>query len=76
MKTSRKSYLDLLQKLQFDPNDTSDSALCSSDGTLRNILELIWNEPVEFNIRLDHGLLVKMFESGLLDTITYLLIYM
>ena len=24
--------------------------------TLRNILELICNEPVEFNFRLDHGL--------------------
>ena len=26
------------------------------DGTLRNILELICNEPVEYNLRLDHGL--------------------
>ena len=57
MKTLRKSYLDLLRKLQFlDTNDTSDSALCGSHGTLRNILELIYNEPVEFNLRLDHGL--------------------
>ena len=56
MKSLRKSYLDLLRKLQFDTNDTSDSALCGSHGTLRNILELICNEPVEFNLRLDHGL--------------------
>ena len=34
-----------------------DSAICGSNGTLRNILELICNEPVEFNfLRLDHGL--------------------
>ena len=52
-KTSRNSYLDLLHKLQLDSND---SALCGSKGTLRNILELICNEPVEFNLRLDHGL--------------------
>ena len=51
--TLRKSYLDLLCKLQLDSND---SALCSSNGNLRNILELICNEPVEFNLRLDHGL--------------------
>ena len=36
--------------------DTSNSALCGPHGTLRNILELIFNEPVEFNFRLDHGL--------------------
>ena len=56
LKTLRKSYLDLLHKLQFDTKDTSDSALCSSYSTLRNILELIWNEPAKFNLRLDHGL--------------------
>ena len=28
-----------------------DSALCGSRGTLRNILELICNEPVEFNLK-------------------------
>ena len=55
-KTLRKSYLDLLRKLQFDTNDTTDSALCGSHGTLRNILELICNEPVDFNLRLYHGL--------------------
>ena len=55
-KTSRKSYLDLLRKLQFDTNDKSDSALCGSHGTLRTILELICNAPAEFNLRLDHGL--------------------
>ena len=54
LKTLRISYLDLLlRKLQFD---TNDSALCGSNGTLRNILELICNEPAEFNLRLDHGL--------------------
>ena len=37
MKTLRKSYVDLLRKLQLDSND---SALCGSKGTLRNILEL------------------------------------
>ena len=57
MKTLRKSHLDLLRKLQFDTNDISNSAyLCGSHGTLRNILELICNEPVELNLRLDHGL--------------------
>ena len=35
----RKFFLDLLRKLQFDTNDASDSAQCSSHGTLRNILE-------------------------------------
>ena len=52
-KTLRKSYLDLLRKHQLDIND---SALCGSKGNLRNILELICNEPVEINLRLDHGL--------------------
>ena len=56
LKTLRKSYLDLLRKLQFDINDKSDSALCGSHGTLGNILELICNEPAEFNLRLDHGI--------------------
>ena len=27
LKTLRKSYLDLLRKLQFDSNDTSDSSI-------------------------------------------------
>ena len=67
MKTLRKSYL-LQRKLQFD---TNDAALCGSNGTLRNILELICNEHVEFNLRLDHGLLMKMFESGLQVPLTY-----
>ena len=53
-KTLRKSCLDLLRKLQ--QLDSNDSALCGSKGNLRNILELICNEPVEFNLRLDHGL--------------------
>ena len=40
-----------------DTNYTSDSALiCGPHGTLRNILELFCNEPVEFNLSLDHGL--------------------
>ena len=52
-KTLRKSYLDLLRKLQLDSND---SALYGSKGNLKNILELICNEPAEFNLRLDHGL--------------------
>ena len=56
LKTLRKSYLDLLRKLLFDTNDKSGSAICGSHGTLRNILELICNEPVEFQSRLDHGL--------------------
>ena len=47
------TYLDMPLKLQFD---TNDSALCGSNNTLRNILELIWNEPVEFHLRLDHSL--------------------
>ena len=56
LKTFRKSYLDLLRKLKFYAKDKSDSAPCGSRSTLRNILELICNEPVEFNLRLDHGL--------------------
>ena len=56
MKTLCKSYLDLLRTFQFDTNDTSDSALYAPHGTLRNILERICNEPVEFNLRLDHDL--------------------
>ena len=47
------SHLDMLRKLQLDSND---SALCGSKGNLKNILELICNEPAEFNLRLDHGL--------------------
>ena len=46
LKTLCKSYLDLLRNLQFD---TNDSDLCGSNGTLGNILELIFNKPVEFN---------------------------
>ena len=53
LKTLCKSYLDLQRKLQFD---TKDSALRGSNSTLRNILELICDEPVEFKIRLNHGL--------------------
>ena len=59
LKTLRKSYLDLLRKLQFDTNkDTSDddSALRGSHGTSRNILEVICNDSVEFNLRLAHGI--------------------
>ena len=51
--TLHRSYLDLLRKLQLDSND---SALFGYIGTLRNILEVICNEPVEFNLRLDHSL--------------------
>ena len=50
-----KIFGSLLRKFQFDTND-SYSALCGSNCTLRNIMELICNEPVEFNLRLDHGL--------------------
>ena len=56
LKTLGKSYLDLLHKLQFDTidtNDASDSALCAPHGTLRNILELMCNEHVEFNLNGD-----------------------
>ena len=56
LKILRKPYLDLLHKLQFDTNDKSDSALCDSHGTLRNILEMICNKHVEFNLRVYHSL--------------------
>ena len=56
MKSSRKSYFDMLHNLQFYTNDKSDLALRAPYGTVRNILVLICNEPVEFNLRLDHGL--------------------
>ena len=46
----------LFYLFQFDAKNTYDTALCDSHGTSRNILELICNEPVEFNLRLDHGL--------------------
>ena len=62
-KTLRKFYLDLLRKLQVDSND--DSALYGSKGNLRNILELICNEPVEFNLRLDHGLFTPCIQGQL-----------
>ena len=56
LKTLRKSHLDLLRKLQFGTAGASGSALSGYHGTLRNFLELICNEPVEFNLRLDYGL--------------------
>ena len=63
LKTLRKSYLDLLRKLQFDTADLSDSALCGSHGTFRNILYLICNETM---------VLIEMSESGLQDPITHI----
>ena len=62
LKTLRKYYVDLLRKLQFDTKDKSDSALCVPHSTLRTILELICNESVEFNLRLDHGLNGDVYE--------------
>ena len=60
LKTLHKSYLGLLRKQLLANNlilkDTSDLALCDSHGTSRNSLELACNEPVKFNLRLDHGL--------------------
>ena len=51
-----QAVVDLPLKIQFDTKDTSDSAPCGSHCTLRNIMELICNEHIEFNQRLDHGL--------------------
>ena len=53
LKTLRKSYLDLLRKLQFDTNDTSDSALCGSVRLPRYFKKypgIDLQLPVEFNL--------------------------
>ena len=43
----------LLRKLKFD---NKDPILGSKYGELKNIIELICNEPAEFNLRVDYGL--------------------
>ena len=43
----------LLRKLKFD---NKDPILGSKYGELKNINELICNEPAEFNLRVDYGL--------------------
>ena len=66
-----KIFGSLLRKFQFDTND-SYSALCGSNCTLRNIMELICNEPVEFNFKSrSWSFNMEMSESGLQDPITY-----
>ena len=53
LKSLRNSYLDLLRKLEFDD---FDPILGSKYGELKNIIELICDEPVEFNSRVEYGL--------------------
>ena len=53
LKSLRNSYLDLLRKLKFDKEDP---VLGSKYGELKYIIDLICNEPVEFNLRVDYGL--------------------
>ena len=53
LKSLRNSYLDLLRKLKFDDKDP---VLGSKYGELKYIIDLICNEPVEFNLRVDYGL--------------------
>ena len=53
LKNLRNSYLDLLRKLKFDD---FDPILGSKYGELKNIIELIRDEPVEFNLRVGCGL--------------------
>lgn len=58
MKPTRKSKLDLLRNLQYDKSNMFDSQLsiCGSHGNMKNILEVICIETMEFNLRLDFGL--------------------
>jgi len=53
LKSLRNSYWDLLKKLKFDD---FDPILGSKIGELKDIIELIRDEPVEFNLRVDCGL--------------------
>ena len=53
LKSLRNSNWDLLRKLKFDDKDP---ILGSKYGELKNIIDLICNEPVEFNLRVDYGL--------------------
>ena len=53
LKSLRNSYLDLLRKLKFDDEDPVLGSKC---GELQYIIDLICNEPVEFNLRVDYGL--------------------
>ena len=52
-KSFRRSSWDLLRKLK---SDNKDPILGSKYGELRNIIEIIYNEPVEVNLRVDYGL--------------------
>ena len=53
LKSTRKTYLDLLNILKFDE---SDPILGSNRGELGCIFALITGDIVEFNIRADHDL--------------------
>ena len=59
LKSLRNSYLDLLRKLKFDDEDP---VLGSKYGELKYIIDLICNEPVEFNLRVDYGLHIDIRE--------------
>ena len=53
LKSLRNSSLDLLRKLKFDDEDPFLGSKC---GELKYIIDLICNEPVEFNLRVDYDL--------------------
>ena len=53
MKSTRKTYLDLLNNLKFEE---SGPILGSNRGELSCIFALITADNVEFNLRADHGL--------------------
>ena len=59
LKSLRNSYLDLLRKLKFDDEDPVLGSKC---GELKHIIDLICNEPVEFNLRVDYGLHIDIRE--------------
>ena len=60
LKSLRNSYWDLLRKLKFDDKDPT---LGLKYGELKNIVELICDEPVEFNIRVDCVLHIDIHEK-------------
>ena len=69
LKSLRNSYWDLLKKLKFDD---FDPILGSKIGELKDIIELIRDEPVEFNLRVDCGLhkdICEFFEKNETDRV-------
>ena len=63
LKTTHKTYLDLLNILKFDE---LDPILGSNNGELSCIFALTTGDNVEFNLRDDHGLR-ELVRDWLLD---------